>query len=92
MKKIDLFTKIITDDTCLFQGKFRWDSWDSSQVQVLKVILYYIYVFLNGNDGLIEIEREQQKELKSTTRDLDRELRTLTIQEQKLVFFTNTHD
>lgn len=32
-----------------------------------------------------EIERQQQKELRASGRDLDRELRTLTLQEQNLV-------
>ena len=33
----------------------------------------------------VDIERQQKKELRSNERDLDRQLRTLTLQEQKLV-------
>lgn len=41
-------------------------------------VLGHIFVF-------VDIERQQKKELRSNERDLDRQLRTLTLQEQKLV-------
>ena len=35
--------------------------------------------------SFLEIERSQQKDLRNNERDLDRQLRNLTLQEQKLV-------
>lgn len=51
---------------------------------------------LNHNvcSSFIEIERQQQKDLRSNERNLDREIRNLTLQEQKLVilsFYPQSH-
>lgn len=49
----------------------------NSERLVSRIFLLSIYV--------LEIEREQKKELRDNERELDRQLRTLTLQEQKLV-------